>query len=42
LSLFLVVVGQKPPRNGFNNFHIIMATEYATEKVKFSSGFFLQ
>jgi uncharacterized protein with GYD domain len=26
----------------FNNFHMIMATEDATEKVKFSSGFFLQ
>ncbi len=25
-----------------NNFHLIMATEDATKKLKFSSGFFLQ
>jgi hypothetical protein len=26
----------------FNNFHMIMAIEDATKKLKFSSGFFLQ
>jgi uncharacterized protein with GYD domain len=42
LSSFLAIVGQIQQQWLFNNFHIMMATEDATEKVKFSSRFFLQ
>ena len=42
LSSILIIVGQIHQKWFFNNFHIIMATEDATKKVKFSSGLFLR
>jgi hypothetical protein len=42
LNLLLTIVGEIQQQWFFNNFHMIMATEDATKKLKFSSVFILE